>query len=73
MNDEHECKQAQNIKTLWEKMDKVNTVLFEGNSKPSIQTQLATIQLTLRALTWVTGVVAAALIAQVVSLIFKGG
>ena len=69
----HECIQSETVKEMSDRISKIDRTLFFGNGHPSVLTQLATISLTLRALTWMTSILAGAVVIQIVSLWFKKG
>lgn len=66
-----ECQQVDEISGLRDKIGKLDKAVFFGNGKPAIVTQLATIQQTIQALTWLAAVTLTAVIGQVVFLAFK--
>lgn len=66
-----ECQQVDEISGLRDKIGKLDKAVFFGNGNPAIVTQLATIQQTIQALTWLAAVTLTAVIGQVVFLAFK--
>lgn len=66
-----ECQQKDEIASLKEKITKIDKTLFLGNGKPSMMTQMAVMQQTIYALTWLAAVTLTAVIGQIVFLAFK--
>jgi len=65
------CLQDDKIGDLEEKIAKIDKTVFFGNGSPSVVTQLATQGQTIRALVWLVAATCAAVIGQVVFLIFR--
>jgi len=70
--DDHECLRAETLATMERELGTLNKTVFLGNSKPSLVTQIATMQQTLNGMLWTLRAVAVAVIAQIVLAFFKG-
>lgn len=66
-----ECQQVDEMAALKEKVCKLDKTVFFGNGKPALVTQMATVQQTIYALTWLAAATLTAVIGQVVFLAFK--
>lgn len=66
-----ECQQVEEIGALKEKVSKIDKTLFFGNGVPAVTVQLATMKQNIDALTKLAWITLAAVIGQVVFLVFK--
>ncbi len=68
-----ECQQTETIESIRRELGDLNKVVFRGNGKPPLITQVALIDSKISALCWLVAVTCGAVIAQIVTMVFKVG
>ena len=68
---QHDCTQENRIEGIEREVGTLNDKVWRGNGKPALTAQMAVLILTVRALCWLVTVTCAAVIAQIVAMIFK--
>ena len=66
-----ECSQADKIEKIGRDLGELDKIVFRGNGKPSLVSQMAVIDSKISALCWIVAVTCGAVIAQIVAMIFK--
>lgn len=66
-----ECQQTDKIESIERELGDLNKVVFRGNGKPSLVSQMAVVDSKINGLCWVAGVTLAAVIGQVVVMFFR--
>lgn len=67
----HDCTQKNRIEGIEREVGTLNDKVWRGNGKPALTEQMAVLSQTVRALCWLVAVTCAAVIAQIVTMIFK--
>jgi len=68
---QHDCTQENRIECIEREVGTLNDKVWRGNGKPALTEQMAVLSQTVRALCWLVAVTCAAVIAQIVAMIFK--
>ena len=68
---EAECRQEKRIDGIEREVGDLNDKVWRGNGKPSIIEQIAVMRQTVSALCWLVAVTCAAVIAQIVAMVFR--
>ena len=70
-NGDIECKQEDRLIGHDREIGVLNKIVIYGNGKPSLVTQVSNHDQTIRALSWLVAVTCAAVIAQIVAMVFR--
>jgi hypothetical protein len=68
---DHDCIQETRLAGMEREIGTLNDKVWRGNGKPALTEQIAVQAQTVRALCWLVAVTCAAVIAQIVAMIFK--
>ena len=68
---DHDCIHETRLAGMEREIGTLNDKVWRGNGKPALTEQIAVLAQTVRALCWLVAVTCAAVIAQIVAMIFK--